>query len=157
MSVAARLVALVNRYDNLCRPANAERAMTPHDAMSQLFSQGQKRYDPALLSTFVRMMGVYPPGSVVQLTDDRWAVVESVNAARPLKPRVSIHVPGVPSDEAPMLDLASEPSIGIRRSVPVSQLPRDLQEALAPRARSSWFFESADVDQPAHKECDTCH
>jgi HD-GYP domain-containing protein (c-di-GMP phosphodiesterase class II) len=157
MSLSSRVVALVNRYDNLCHPAQMARAMTPHEALSLLFSQGQKRYDPAILNTFVRMMGVYPPGSVVQLTDDRWAVVESVNAARPLKPRVSIHVPGVSADEAPMLDLASEPSIGIRRSVPVSQLPRDLQEALAPRARSSWFFESSDVDVAAHKECDTCH
>jgi hypothetical protein len=105
------------------------------------------------------MMGVYPPGSVVQLTDDRWAVVESVNAARPLKPRVSVHTPGQPSDEAPMLDLATEPSIGIRRSVPVAQLPRELQESLAPRARSSWFFESADGEGSAEraKERDTCH
>lgn len=159
MTVSARVVALVNRYDNLCHPAQQARAMTPHEALSLLFSQGQKRYDPAILNTFVRMMGVYPPGSVVQLTDDRWAVVESVNAARPLKPRVTVHAPGVPSDEAPMLDLAGEPSIGIRRSVPVAQLPRELQESLAPRARSCWFFESADGDTAAEhrRECDTCH
>lgn len=154
MSTAARVVALVNRYDNLCHPAQMARAMTPHEALSLLFSQGQKRYDPAILNTFVRMMGVYPPGSVVQLTDDRWAVVESVNAARPLKPRVSVHAPGLPSDEAPLLDLAQEPSIGIRRSVPVSQLPRELHDVLAPRARSSWFFESADGDAPADDDDD---
>jgi HD-GYP domain-containing protein (c-di-GMP phosphodiesterase class II) len=159
MSVSSRVVALVNRYDNLCHPAQAGRAMTPHEALSLLFSQGQKRYDPAILNTFVRMMGVYPPGSVVQLTDDRWAVVESVNAARPLKPRVSVHTPGHPADEAPMLDLATEPSIGIRRSVPVAQLPRELQESLAPRSRSCWFFESADGEAPPErtKERDTCH
>jgi HD-GYP domain-containing protein (c-di-GMP phosphodiesterase class II) len=159
MSVSSRVVALVNRYDNLCHPAQAGRAMTPHEALSVLFSQGQKRYDPAILNTFVRMMGVYPPGSVVQLTDDRWAVVESVNAARPLKPRVSVHVAGHPADEAPMLDLATEPSIGIRRSVPVAQLPRELQESLAPRSRSCWFFESADGEAPPErtKERDTCH
>ena len=159
MSVSARVVALVNRYDNLCHPAQMARAMTPHEALSLLFSQGQKRYDPAILNTFVRMMGVYPPGSVVQLTDDRWAVVESVNAARPLKPRVTVHLPGVPADEAPLVDLATEPAIGIRRSVAVGQVPRELQETLAPRARSCWFFESADGDTSTekHKECDTCH
>lgn len=163
MSTAARVVALVNRYDNLCHPAQMARAMTPHEALSLLFSQGQKRYDPAILNTFVRMMGVYPPGSVVQLTDDRWAVVESVNAARPLKPRVTVHVPHVPADEAPLVDLAQAPTIGIRRSVPVSQLPRELQELLAPRAHSSWFFESADGEAPAevahraHRAHDTRH
>jgi hypothetical protein len=96
---------------------------------------------------------------VVQLTDDRWAVVESVNAARPLKPRVTVHEAGVPADEAPLLDLAGEPSIGIRRAVPVAQLPRELQETLMPRSRTSWFFESADGDAPAcgREACDTCH
>ncbi len=148
MSVAARVVALVNRYDNLCHPAQAARAMSPHEALSLLYAQGQKRYDPAILNTFVRMMGVYPPGSVVQLTDDRWAVVESVNAARPLKPRVTVHEPGVPVEEAPMVDLAQEASLGIRRSVPVSQLPRELQEPLAPQSRSCWFFEAGEDLDP---------
>ena len=87
---------------------------------------------------------IHPPGSVVQLTDDRWAVVESVNAARPLKPRVTVQQPGVPSEEAPMVDLAAEPSIGIRRSVQVAQLPRELQEQLMPRQRTTWFFEATD-------------
>jgi HD-GYP domain-containing protein (c-di-GMP phosphodiesterase class II) len=141
MSMAARVVALVNAYDNLCHPAQAARAMTPHEALSLLFSQGQKRYDPALLSTFVRMMGVYPPGSVVQLTDDRWAVVESVNAARPLKPKVIACDPRLLDDEPMLLDLALQPSIGIRRSVPAAQLPPALRATLMPRPRSAWFFE----------------
>lgn len=150
MSVAARLVALVNRYDNLCRPANAERAMTPHDAMSQLFSQGQKRYDPALLSTFVRMMGVYPPGSVVQLTDDRFAVVESVSAARPLKPKVTVAAEPGADDAVLMLDLAQQPALGIRRSLPAAQLPGGLRELLLPRPRQAWFFEK-DEDTPGEE------
>jgi HD-GYP domain-containing protein (c-di-GMP phosphodiesterase class II) len=149
LTVAARLVALVNRYDNLCHPAQTVRAMTPHEALSLLFAQGQKRYDPAMLNTFVRMMGVYPPGSVVQLTDDRWAVVESVNAARPLKPKVTVYEPGVPYDEILMLDLAHEASIGIRRSLPAAQLPRDVQSHLIPRPRSSWYFEVADAESSA--------
>jgi len=144
MSTPARLVALVNRYDNLCHPAQAARALTPHEALSLVFTQGQRRFDQALLTTFVRMMGVYPPGSVVQLTDDRWAVVESVNAARPLKPKVTVHEPGVPHDEVLMLDLAREPSIGIRRSLAAAQLPRDVQSYLIPRPRSSWYFEVVD-------------
>ena len=146
MSVAARMAALVNRYDNLCHPANIEQALTPHAALSLLFTQGQSSYDAAILSTFVRMMGVYPPGSVVQLTDDRFAVVESVNAARPLKPKVMAYDPRVARDEALLLDLASEPHLGIRRSLHAAQLPRPAADFLAPRARVGWFFETIDAD-----------
>ena len=46
-----------------------------------------------MLNAFIRMMGVYPAGSVVQLTDDRYALVMSVNSTRPLKPNVLVHDP----------------------------------------------------------------
>jgi HD-GYP domain-containing protein (c-di-GMP phosphodiesterase class II) len=152
MSVAARMVALVNRYDNLCHPAPGALALTPHEALSLLFAQGQSRYDAAILSTFVRLMGVYPPGSVVQLTDDRYAVVESVNAARPLKPRVMVHDPRVPRDHALLLDLADDANLGIRRALPAEQLPRPVVEYLAPRARMTWFFEAGGASDDGKKD-----
>jgi putative nucleotidyltransferase with HDIG domain len=144
MSVAARVVALVNRYDNLCHPARIALALTPHDALSTLFTKGQRRYDPAILNTFVRMMGVYPPGSLVQLTDDRYAVVESVNAARPLKPSVLVQEPKSTANQPLLMDLAHHPALGIRRSVPSTQLPTDAREQLRPRPRTAWFFEAVD-------------
>jgi hypothetical protein len=153
LTVAARIVALVNRYDNLCHPLLASRALTPHEALSHLFSQGQKRWDAAVLNTFVRMMGVYPPGSVVQLTDDRFAVVESVNAARPLKPKVSVQTAG---EEPALLDLAQDPSLGIRRSLPAAQLPPALRAHLLPRPRSAWFFQVEDA-APSEPAQDTRH
>ena len=142
MSLAARLVALVDRYDNLCHPLQPSRTMTPHEALSRLFAQGKHQYDATLLTSFVRMMGVYPPGSVVQLTDDRYALVDSVNSSRPLKPRVLVHDPHVPRDEALLLDLEHEPALGIRRSLPSSQLPREALDYLMPPLRVAWFFEA---------------
>ncbi|HZX30584.1 MAG TPA: HD domain-containing phosphohydrolase, partial [Rhodocyclaceae bacterium] len=91
---AARVVALVNRYDNLCNPGNPALSLTPHEALSRIYSQSSGRFDGVVMNTFVRMMGVYPPGSLVQLSDDRYALVISVSPSRPLKPRVIIHTPG---------------------------------------------------------------
>ena len=144
MSVAARMVALVNRYDNLCHPTPPSRAMTPHEALSRLFAQGKHQYDATLLTSFVRMMGVYPPGSVVQLTDDRFALVDSVNSSRPLKPRVLVHDPRLSRDAAVLIDLESEATLGIRRSLPAAQIPRAAMDVLMPPTRLSWFFEASD-------------
>ena len=141
MSTAARIVSLVNRYDNMCNPHVLSRALTPHEALSLLFAQGKNRYDTAILGAFIKMMGVYPPGSVVQLTDDRFAVVASVNSARPLKPRVIVHEPRVPRDEALLLNLESDLRLGIRRSLKPQQLPTESLDYLAPRARVAYFFE----------------
>lgn len=141
MTAAARILALVNRYDNLCNPIRPAAALTPHESLALIFSQLKTRFDSAALSTFIRMMGVYPPGSVVQLIDERYGLVVSVNSARPLKPRLIIHEPGVARHEAPILNLELTPSVGIRRSIKPATLPSAAMDFLAPRQRVCYYFE----------------
>ncbi len=146
MTMAARIVALVNRYDNLCNPRLPARAMTPHESLSLLFAQGRSKFDTSILGAFIKMMGVYPPGSVVQLTDDRYGLVVSVNSTRPLKPNVLVHDAGVAREEALILDLELNPGLGIRRSIKPQQLPPTALEVLAPSPRVAYFFEPATVE-----------
>ena len=143
MSAAARIVALVNRFDGLCNPVQISRSLTPHEALSLMFAQGRNRFDSTMLNAFIRMMGVYPPGSIVQLTDDRYAIVDAVNSTRPLKPKVLVHDAKVPREEALVLNLEDQPDLGIRRSLKAQQLPRASLDYLSPRARVAYFFESA--------------
>ena len=139
----ARIVALVNLYDNLCNPANPTQAITPHEALAQIFAQMRNQFDKKVLMPFIRMMGVYPPGSVVELSDGRLALVVSVNAARPLKPNVVIYEPRVPRDEALVEDLEQTGELGIRRSLKPLQLPKNAFDYLSPRQRICYFFERA--------------
>ena len=151
MTMAARIVALVNRYDNLCNPHLLARALTPHESLSLLFAQGRSKYDTSILGAFIKMMGVYPPGSTVQLTDDRYGLVVAVNSARPLKPQVLVYDAGTPRDEALVLDLETAPGLGIRRSIKPQQLPPTAAEYLAPSPRVAYFFEPsapAEADDP---------
>ncbi len=145
MSTAARIVALVNRYDNLCNPPVITRALTPHEALSLLFAQSRTKFDATILNAFIRMMGVYPAGSVVQLTDDRYAMVVGVNSSRPLKPRVLVHDPRGRRDDALLLDLEAEPDLGIRRSLAPNKLPQPALDFLSPRPRVAYYFEPAPV------------
>ena len=111
--------------------------------MSLLFAQARSQFDANMLNSFIRMMGVYPAGSVVQLTDDRYALVMSVNSTRPLKPNVMVHDPLLPREEALHLNLMTTPELGIRRSLKPAQLPADALDYLAPRPRVAYFFEAA--------------
>jgi HD-GYP domain-containing protein (c-di-GMP phosphodiesterase class II) len=145
LSAAARIVALINRYDNLCNPPSLAHALTPHEALSLLFAQARSQFDASMLNSFIRMMGVYPAGSVVQLTDERYALVMSVNSTRPLKPNVLVHDPQLPRQEALHLNLMATPDLGIRRSLKPAQLPADALDYLAPRPRVAYFFEAARI------------
>jgi len=143
MSTVSRVVSLVNAYDNLCNPADPAQAMTPHEALSRMFAQCRSRFDVDILNVFIRMMGIYPPGSVVQLSDERFAMVMTVNPLRPLKPRVLVVDDAVPSAEALYLDLETTPELGIKRSLRGAQLPASAQQYLRPRRRVAYYF---DVD-----------
>ncbi len=143
ISQSGKVLALVNRYENMCNPARPSAAVTPHEALSLIFAQMKERHDIAVLAAFIRMMGVYPPGSVVQLSDGRHALVVSVNSARPLKPRVIVHEPRIAKEEALILDLEQAPSAGIRRSIRPDLLPRAAMDYLSPRQRICYFFERA--------------
>jgi HD-GYP domain-containing protein (c-di-GMP phosphodiesterase class II) len=141
LSMPAKILALVNRYENLCNPSRPATAITPHEALSFIFAQLKTRFDGVALSAFIRMMGVYPPGSVVQLVDERFAIVVSVNSSRPLRPRVVVHDPSVSRHEALILDLEHAPNIGIRRSLKPASLPRAAMDYLSPRQRICYFYE----------------
>jgi HD-GYP domain-containing protein (c-di-GMP phosphodiesterase class II) len=147
MSQLAKILALVNRYEGLCNPCHPADAMTPHEALALIFAQYQSRFDGAVLRAFIRMMGVYPPGSVVQLTDERYATVVSVNSARPLKPRIFVFDAKVSKHEALILDLETTPQLGIKRSLKPDNLPRAAMDYLSPRQRICYFFERA-IDTP---------
>jgi putative nucleotidyltransferase with HDIG domain len=142
MSVLARILALVNHYDNLCNPANPVHALTPHEALSLIFTKHKPRFDTATLSAFIRLMGVYPPGSVVELSDRRHAIVTSVNASHPLRPRVLVHGGG-DRDRLQPLDLSHERQVDVLRSLHPSQLPPDSMLLLAPQRRVCYYFEPA--------------
>lgn len=152
MSAAARIVSLVNRFDGLCNPTIPAKALTPHEALSLMFAQGRSQFDGAMLNAFIRMMGVYPPGSAVQLTDDRFALVVAVNSSRPLKPRVMVHDPKVPPDEALVLNLEHQSHLGVRRSLKPSMLPLEVQSYLSPRKRVAYFFEPMTARPETYQE-----
>ncbi|MFT4242067.1 MAG: DUF3391 domain-containing protein [Acidovorax sp.] len=145
---ASQVLALVNHYDRMCNPAAGVDALTPHEALSIIFAQLKARFGSVVLGAFIRMMGVYPPGSVVQLVNDRYAIVASVNSSRPLRPKVIVYDPSVPKDEAPILDLEAVPELGIRRCIKPAQLPRDALDYLSPRQRICYFFERAVSPDP---------
>ena len=152
MGMAGRIVAIVNHYDNLCNPGTRALAMTPHQAVATLFAQGRTRYDAAVLNVFIRMMGVYPAGSLVQLTDDRYAMVVGGNSSRPLKPRVMVHQAQPQPGVAPvqLLDLETAHDLGIRRSLPAAKLPLAVLQALDPRPRVAYYFEPIARETAAH-------
>ncbi|MDY0014113.1 MAG: DUF3391 domain-containing protein [Rhodocyclaceae bacterium] len=138
----ARVVALVNHYDNLCNPVDSLKALTPHEALSLIYAQRRARFDAQVLQLLVRRLGVYPPGTIVKLSNDALGLVSSVNERKPLRPWVLLYDPAVPKDEAIMVDLEREVDINIAKALRPAQLPPQVHEYLSPRRRVTYYFDA---------------
>lgn len=137
----SRLVCIANAFDNLCNPLNPKDGLSPHEALALLFKRQSARYDAVALKAFIRVMGIYPPGSLVQLNDQRYGLVLGMNPSQPLKPTLIVYDAAIPKSEALIIDLEHETSLSISKSLRPAQLPREALEYLSPRLQLSYFVE----------------
>jgi HD-GYP domain-containing protein (c-di-GMP phosphodiesterase class II) len=145
LSVGARILAIVDRYDTLCTPDVPKGVpMMPAEALATMFRNESTRLDKALLSLMIKLLGVYPPGTAVQLSDGSLALVIAPGA-NSLKPTVLLYSPELSKDDAPTIDLAGESDIKIMEAVRPSTLPLDVFQWLNPQQRLSYFFSVDDT------------
>ena len=126
ISELAQVVAIVNAYDNLCNQKDASKSCSPYEAISILFAKEKHRFNKEKMTLFISNMGVYPPGTVVKLSDETIAVVMSINPNALLAPKVMLYDPEIPSSEAYILDLHEE-GLKIVDSIRVSSLPEEIR------------------------------
>ncbi|MEZ9656262.1 HD-GYP domain-containing protein [Vibrio splendidus] len=139
----AKIVAVANAFDNLCHGKTQSQQKIPYLALSHLYKNCKHLYSQDNLSLLVKFMGVYPPGTVVQLSNESIGIVISVNAKHMLYPNVLIYDPSVPRTQAPIIDLFTK-EIKIVNAVNPSKLPEQVREYLNPRARLSYFFDTGE-------------
>ncbi|ENM5834407.1 HD-GYP domain-containing protein [Vibrio metoecus] len=137
----AQIVAVANAFDNLCHPNIPSEQKIPYVALSHLFKNCKHLYDAENLGILVKFMGVFPPGTVVQLSNDMVGLVISVNAGNLLYPNVLIYDPSVPRSQAPIIDLADR-DLKIVNAILPNKLPDKVRDYLNPRSRISYFFDN---------------
>ncbi|MGQ5523110.1 HD-GYP domain-containing protein [Chitinimonas sp. PSY-7] len=138
----SKIICIVNTYDNLCNRPNPRDSLTPYEALALMFSQLRARFESHPLGLFIRCMGVYPPGTLVQLSNNALGLVMAVNSSKPLKPTVLIYDPSVPKHEAVILDLEEEKELNIVKSIRPAQLPQQVFAYLNPRKRMTYYCDA---------------
>lgn len=138
----SRLVAIANRYDNLCNPFDIKLAKTPAETMQHLFKKEGAHFEPELLQRFVKAMGVYPPGTFVSLSNGATGLVVESNPANLLRPLVMVYDPEIPRHEALLLNL-EDADLAVDAAVSPATLPLEAVEYLAPRGRIDYYVEGA--------------
>jgi len=102
--IFGRIIGLIDSYDAMTsnRPYAAGRS--PHQAVMELYHSRDRMFQADLVEQFIQTCGVYPSGSLVELSDGRVGVVTAVHDLKRLRPRIMILLD---ANKAPMPEFHS--------------------------------------------------
>lgn len=138
----SRIVAIANLYDNLCNPPNSADALPPKSVMAILFKKYSDKLDSALVQQMIACMGVYPPGTVVELSDQSIGLVTAVNTKVLLKPHVLLYNPEIPRNEALAIDLTEYEDLSIVDVLRPGDYDKRIYDYLGIQERIGYFYEN---------------
>lgn len=74
-ALVSRLVAVADVYDAVTTRRSYRRAETPHRALQILLQGAGGGFDPDMVKSFISLMGIFPPGSVLRLVSGELVVI----------------------------------------------------------------------------------
>ena len=142
ISPLSKIVAVANRYDNLCNTHDPQNALPPHEALKIMFAKNKSAYDQRLLTMFIHNMGVYPPGTLVRLSNGSYGMVVSINPKKSLRPNVMVYHQDIPKREALILDLSLDEDLEIKQAVRHDAMPKEVLAYLNPSSQINYYADS---------------
>lgn len=86
----SRIAGIVDTYDAITSPRPYAEARSSSEAVSMLYEARDKLFQAQLIEQFIQAVGVYPTGTMVQLSTREVGVVIAQNQVRRLRPVVML-------------------------------------------------------------------
>ena len=105
------IAGIADTFDAMTVPRPYADAVAPSAAISSLYKWRDALFDAGLVEQFIRFVGIFPVGSLVELNSGETGVVISQNPEQRLKPRVVVirDIKGVELRPQKLLDLSRDP------------------------------------------------
>ncbi|MGH1441533.1 MAG: HD-GYP domain-containing protein [Cellvibrionaceae bacterium] len=105
-----KIAGIVTFYDQITNPRGAIDPVAPSRAVSRLYEVRGVEFQEDLVVEFIRGIGLYPTGTLVELTTGEVGVVVEQNFERRLKPKVMVLLDSFkqPLHKHQLLDLAED-------------------------------------------------
>jgi HD-GYP domain-containing protein (c-di-GMP phosphodiesterase class II) len=119
-SERSRILMIADYYDELITGFGGASPLAPHQALQRIFRESQDgAFDQVILSRFIKLIGIYPIHSRVQLNTSEKAVVTELNPSTLHRPVVTItHTAGGTETPAPLIiDLSNQKNVTPERTI----------------------------------------
>ncbi|MEE1672336.1 HD domain-containing protein [Agarivorans aestuarii] len=140
LNKATQLLAIADAFEHLCSPLPNQKRMTPQEAFASLYKSADTKFNKLYLEQLMNTLGIYPPGSIVSLSNNGFAMVMSSNPKEKLKPRVLLLEKGKNFTNANLVDLSKE-DLKINKTVKWEDVPAALVKNFDPKLRCCYFFD----------------
>lgn len=88
--VYGRVAAIIDVYDALISDKPYRPGIAPSEAIKILYSARNVDFQGELVETFIQALGIYPAGSIVELTNGQVGIVVTEHRHRRLRPKLLI-------------------------------------------------------------------
>jgi len=132
------IAAIADTYDAMTVQRPYADAVAPSAAISSLYKWRDVLFDAGIVEQFIRFIGIFPVGSLVELNSGEVGVVISQNPEQRLKPRVMVirDAKGIELRPQKLLDLSRSPKATAEESY---RILRTLEQGRVP-VRSDQLF-----------------
>jgi HD-GYP domain-containing protein (c-di-GMP phosphodiesterase class II) len=105
-----KIAGIVTFYDTIITPRDATVPIAPSKAVAKLYELRNVQFQEDLVVEFIRAIGLYPTGTLVELNNGEVGVVVEQNFERRLKPKVMLVMDALkqPLKTKRLLDLAAD-------------------------------------------------
>ena len=133
----AKIIRVVDEYQYLTNPREAQHPrLQPNQALAELYVKRPQHLSMKVIIALVRVVSVYPPGTLVELSDGSLAIVLNTSSNESLRPTVMAYDRRDTDFDTRLIDLNEQRHLSISRIVMTSELPSDLAERITRRTRS---------------------
>lgn len=134
----AAILSVIDAYEELTNTSSA-RSVSPAEALSKLYREQGTWYDGRAVVALIQTVTVYPPGTLVQLTDGTFALVMTINSQDRLRPLLAVYSERAKANAPPIIDLRKHRDLNIARSLRYDQVPSEVQNTLNPTRMIGYF------------------
>ena len=118
--IFGRIAGLVDSYEAMTTPRPFADAVSPHRAIGELYENRGVVFQTELVEQFIQACGIFPTGSLVELSSGEVAVVIGLNGTRRLRPKIMVLLDEEkqPYDEFRTVDLSqSQADVSVRQGL----------------------------------------
>ncbi|MDR2597896.1 MAG: HD-GYP domain-containing protein [Treponema sp.] len=90
IDIGARIVSIADAFEAMVSKKSYRNSIIGYQAIKNLMADNARRFDPAVIIAFTKIIGIYPIGSIVRFNDTSIGRVISLNAGTPLRPVVQM-------------------------------------------------------------------